>query len=97
MKTVTIRQERAARLVAQSVVLGDVLQKNELLKQAGYSKKVQENPSRVFDSAGFKAALNRYLTVDTLLQVHASLLESQDPSIQMRAVKLGYKVHGVGV
>ncbi|MCH8049343.1 hypothetical protein IH979_01380 [Patescibacteria group bacterium] len=94
-KNPTIKQTIAAQQTARAIVEQRPISKAEILKQSGYSEKIQRNPNRVFDTDGFKEELNKYLPLDKVVKVHGELLDSEQDAVRLRAAKLGYEVHGV--
>lgn len=54
----TIRQKKAAEVFVDKMKSGEIPTAGEVLKTSDYSEWVQKKPSIVFDSDGFKEALN---------------------------------------
>lgn len=86
-KSPTVRQKIAAKKSADAILLGRPVSKAKILKEAGYSNKITRDPDRVFDTEGFRQALNEYLPLDRVSEVHKQLLENARDSVQMQAVK----------
>ena len=84
----TIRQKRAAQLVATGSNMAEVMVK------AGYSPRTARAPGKLTKSKGWKQLLEKYMPDDKLLSVHNELLDSTQDQIRLGAVGLGYRVKG---
>lgn len=67
MKRISIRQRQAVKHTINAIASNIPLTKSEILQKSGYSRKVQRNPSRVFESIGLVTKslkkLNQVLTL----------------------------------
>lgn len=93
---ITLKQDRAAKIMAKSIVGQENKSKKQILKEAGYSKTGQLAPSKVTNTAGFQAALEKYLPHDFLVENHNDLISQRDniPSA-VKALDLAYEVKGM--
>lgn len=84
-------QENLAKKVAQS---GGVKQFNELMIEAGYSPNQAKSPQQVLSKSTFQSLLEKYLPQDKVLNRHGQLVDSDNETIALGAVKLAHQVRG---
>jgi len=85
----TIRQERAANLLAKYNKEGKKITKRKLLLEAGYSPKIANNPAMVFDSKGFKEYLAKLDDTKIIDRWYDWAISGKDKRI---AVKCGEEI-----
>lgn len=92
----TTKQKKAAKLMAENLASEKPKSKGAILKEAGYSDVIADNPNRVVSTNGFQAALTEYLPDDFLLKNHNELIEQRDymPSA-VKALELAYDIKGM--
>ena len=74
-KAPTARQIKAAKAISENLRnKGKPKTLGKILKDAGYSKSVQEAPQRVTESLGFKDLIDKYLPEDLVSKVHGESL-----------------------
>ena len=54
---VTLQQQKAAEIALESVLNGNKKTKKAIVMEAGYPEVIGRNPSKVFESEGFKNAI----------------------------------------
>lgn len=69
------RMRKAAKLMAEN---GGGLSKGVIMKKAGYSEEIQNNPAKITNSTTFRELLDQYLPEDALANKHKELLEASD-------------------
>jgi len=98
---ITLKQKAVANIVSARLMVNKGkkggkkkgLVAGEILKEAGYSKSIQQNPKLVFNSKGFTQLMSQMGFSDyELLVVHKELLESEDDRIRLSALDMGYKL-----
>ena len=93
----TARQKKVAKLIVENVTLDKPLNGGEMLEKVSYSKGIQIQPSRVFESEGVKEALadlgftesNAKMVVSEIL-----LNDKVEPNARLKAADQVFKVHG---
>lgn len=73
----TVRMKAAAKLMSENGRNGKVMSKGEIMKAAGYSKTIQEAPSKIMNSETFQELLEQAMPSESLTQVHKRLLNSK--------------------
>jgi hypothetical protein len=74
-KAPTARQIKAAKAISENLRnKGKPKTLGKILKDAGYSKSVQESPTNVTESLGFKELIDKYLPEDMVTKVHGESL-----------------------
>lgn len=89
----SIKQKRAI----QAIVTGQANTIRSAMLQAGYTPaSANKNTDLITKSAAYKAIIEEYgITLPSISKRHSELLKSEDESIAIQAVNIGYKVHGV--
>jgi len=90
----TLRQELAAKKIAENLKSDKPIYKGKVLEKVGYSAGIAKSPSRVLESKGFKEILDKLLPNDRLAKKHKQLLEDEKSEIQIKALDMAYKVKG---
>ena len=91
----TVKQMKAV-----SYIVKDNMKPTRAMIKAGYSLVTANSPGTNLltkpsvENMIAQALKKQGLTPDRIAEVHNKLLDSQDESIQMKAVDVGYKVHG---
>lgn len=92
-----LRQRKAAKNFVEAIQSGEVITAGEILKRSDYAESVQKVPHAVFESEGFKEALEEIgFTEDNAKKVVAEIMlnENVNPSARLEAAKEVFKVHG---
>ena len=93
----TQKQNKIAKLVIENANLNEPLNGGEMLEKVGYSKGIQEQPSRVLQSEGVKKALEiAGFTENKAKEVVAEIMldPEKDPSSRLKATDQVFKVNG---
>lgn len=93
-KTPTIRQKRAAKAVVENMASSNPLPVGKVLANVGYGQIVQD-PKRIIESAGFKAALAEFGLTEELITT--SLVEDikAKPAARVKELGLGADILGM--
>lgn len=85
------------RRAIQAVMTGEAKSVAQAMRIAGYSESTARHyPKVVTNSQAWKDTIEKYgITVDSIARRHAKLLDSNREEIAIKAVEMGYKVHGV--
>lgn len=83
----TILERNLEKVVAK----GGVKSRADAMRQAGYSPRTARTPSK---ARTWGKLLEKYLPDDRLIKVHDSLLDSDQDTVRLGALGLGYKVKG---
>jgi len=94
-KTPTPRQKKAAKAVIDNMLLDTPKSNGEVLKSVGYGTGLQNQPARVLQSEGFKAALAEYGLTEELITT--SLVEDikAKPAMRVKELGLGAEILGM--
>lgn len=80
----------------QKKVLKNIVENRGSMRQAmidaGYSVEYAKNPKQFRDTKTWQELLDEYLPDWLLLETHEELLGSEDESVKLRSVDLGYKI-----
>lgn len=77
LRAPTTKQIKAAQLMAENGGKVKPLSKGEILKRAGYSKEVQDTPTKVTKSPVFQDLLDQFMPDNDLATVHKRLLNTR--------------------
>ena len=88
----TIRQRKAAQIFKETLESKNNLEKGEILEISGYSAAIQKNPQYVFESEGFKEALEELgFSLKAADMTVAKILRTGKEENQLRASEQIYK------
>ena len=93
-KKPSLKQIKAAHLVAENILGKNNLTKKQILLKVGYKPTIAVNPQYVTESKGFKDVLEKLLPDMRLAEKHQELLENEKAEIQVKALDMAYKVKG---
>jgi hypothetical protein len=72
----TAKQIKAAKLMVENGGTDSPKSKGEILREAGYSEAIANNPSKVIEADGFKSLMEEFLPDDETLQTHKKVLRA---------------------
>lgn len=93
----TLMQQKAAELTVEKVGKKKKLVKAEILAEAGFSKAMQKNPDKVFDTEGFKEELAKLgFDSNNAKRVVAEILNKKyaEDKDRLKAADMIFTVHG---
>jgi hypothetical protein len=91
----TINQEKAALRVKEAIERKELTTGGEILESIGYSKAIAKNPQMVFESKGFKEALERLgFSIEAADLTVAKVLRTGKDENKLRAAAEVYKRFG---
>lgn len=73
----TPRQIKAAKLVVENVGNDKPKSQGEILREAGYSVAISENPKKIIESDSFQDLLAQVIPDDSLTEIHKRLLNTR--------------------
>jgi hypothetical protein len=66
----------------------------EAMREVGYAEMTSRDPGQIVKGVGFQALLAKYLPQDKILKRHAELVDTDNESVALGAVKLAHQVSG---
>ena len=67
---------------------------SDALRYAGYSESVASKSTQVTKRGSFQALLKKMLPAEMLMSRHGQLIASENETVALGSVKLGYQLHG---
>lgn len=93
----TLNQKKAAEITVEKVGKGEKVVKGEILAESGYSRAIQTNPDKVFETEGFKEELKKLgFDSNNAKRVVGEILNSEmsEDGDRIRAAQTIFKVNG---
>lgn len=91
-----VKAERVAELVATSINKGEAISVSAAMRQVGYSPSViKSEAGTITKKLAFQEKFDKIIDDVHAINRHATLIDTDNEQVALRAVELAYKVKGV--